>query len=210
MDAAERDDIAAMIADRVPADEIARRLILPLNDVLTVVEELRLADTPPPNRTSAVQPPVRRSPVVAVPSQECAPMPSPIDVPPRGEPVAAEPDLFLRADAIDDKRVAKALDAAKKATALLTELVEKHEQTAAVRARIAQLEAELASERDKLKAPKAPDPATPGRPVAALGPDAAVVRAWAHSAGVAVPAKGPIATRVIDAYRAAHPAAASA
>jgi hypothetical protein len=204
MDLDDRDDIAELIADHVPADEIARRLILPLNDVLTVVQELRLADTPPPNRTGAVQPAaVRRPPVVAVPAQERAPMPSPLDVPSRTEAAADKADLFSRAEAIDDKRIAKALDAAKKATAALTELVEKHERTAEVRARITELEEQLAAERAKLQPAKRA--AAEGRSGADgdTAPAARDVRAWAERNGVAVPEKGPVPKAVVEQYLAA-------
>jgi hypothetical protein len=198
MDAGDRLAItAALNGTDCAADEIARLLIVPLNDVLEVQEQLAPADAAPRrDLTVAVQQYTTPRPVFTGPAaSETFAMtttpPSPVF------------DVFTRAEQIDDRRVAAALCAAVQACDILTELVDGYDAQADIRARIAELEEQLAAERSKLQ------PAKPSvvRPVSAsvtVSVSAKEIRAWADSNGVPVPTKGPIPKTVSEQYFAAQ------
>lgn len=202
MDVAERDDIAGMLAEGLPADVVAARLIVPLTDVLEVQQQLRAVSHPRPDLTVARQQPARpRLRAVPSPSEPAMTVPTtPVPVP-MAPPIAeTQPDVFARAEAIDNPRVAQALTAAQEARSRLIRLVEEFESTAASRRRIVELEAELATERAKLRPAKKADT----RPPSDVAVTARDVRAWADSNGVHVPDKGRVPKAVVEQYLAAQ------
>lgn len=156
-----------------------------------------------------------------------APRPAPVaarPTPPPPETPLTRPDeirvLINTGKGHDSKRIQaaadKVLDAVDRLRTLIDEDQAKHAERrardaekAAARAEIERLEKQLAAAKAKLRggsAPKAPTGLVTSEDLAALGVTSKQVRAWANEHDVDCPTSGRLPSRVLDAWRAAHPA----
>lgn len=184
-------DIVELLDAGKSAQAVAQELIVPLNDVLRIVEQRRHAAGVP---TKASPPPSRPSLAVVPPTERAmTSTPSP----------TSNLDLISRGKACDSSKVQRLAEKAEAVMTVLRDELTAYDQQAEARATVDRLRAELKAAEAALRpGGTTRSSASTSKPSA----DTKTMREWARTNGHQGPDRGRLPAAVVHAYQQAHPA----